>query len=127
TAHDPWRPASMCSMICMLTTIRREGARHATIHAGGVEGHAALVGARRAEAWRAPGPFPRANQEPRAAVVSDDAARKGSHYPPTRGQSVLLQGRDPIAVGVPDDARRAGRRLLRRLAPGPGDEHHQVG
>ena len=43
------------------------------------------------------------------------------------GKAYLLQGGHAVAVGVPDDARRAGRRLLRRLGPGPGDEHHQVG
>ena len=71
--------------------------------------------------------FPEPIKNPALRSYLTTLAREGTRHPTSRRQGLLLQGRDPIALGISDDAWRAGRHLLRRLDPGPGDEHHQVG
>src|SRR4051794_30533251 len=99
----------------------------AAIHARGNEGHAPALGARRDEALRPAGTLPRADQEPRAPLLPDHAGREGARHAPAGREGVPLQAGHAPAIGLPVDARRAGRRLLRGLGPGPRDEHHQVG
>src|SRR5215218_1067634 len=88
--------------------INNGGVDYAAIHAGRAEGDEAALGARRAEARGLAGAVPRADQEPRAPVVPDDAAREGARHAAAGRQGVLLPAGDAPTPGVPLDARRAG-------------------
>ena len=106
---------------------RGRSAADAAVYAWGTEGDAPALGAWRDEARGSPGAVPRTDQESGPPFLPDDAGRKGSRDAPEGREGVLLQAGDATAVGVPFDARGIRRRLLRRLDPDPGAEHHQVG
>ena len=73
------------------------------------------------------GRFPEPIKNPALRSYLTTLVEKGHVTRRRVGKAYYYKAGDPVAVGVPDDARRAGRRLLRRLGAGAGDEHHQVG
>ena len=73
------------------------------------------------------GRFPEPIKNPALRFYLTTLVEKGHVTCPEGREGVLLQAGDATALGVPFDAWGIRRRLLRRLDPDPGPEHHQGG